>query len=286
MLMNCAAGCAIIAGLYLAASPARAADVAYYETCGPSTLSVGSYSKERDVSVSIVYDHGFWRVVHTLSNGHVYERARQYSLSDATTLAADGIYTSWTGPLNRNPAISMVGRLYMSGGVPHYSETMAKNGEIVMASDAICTFDRPPTGEARPPTAAPVGSPFSVAVATANEAGVYGIQTVGVTLASTYTSMEIDTGCSTMQITKTMADSLVARGEAVEARSGQSLLADGSTHADRRVIINSASIGGKVITNVLSAVGDDNAAMLLGIGALQRFGKFSINPSAHQLVLG
>jgi hypothetical protein len=271
MLMNCAAGCAIIAGLYLAASPARAADVAYYETCGPSTLSVGSYSKERDVSVSIVYDHGFWRVVHTLSNGHVYERARQYSLSDATTLAADGIYTSWTGPLNRNPAISMVGRLYMSGGVPHYSETMAKNGEIVMASDAICTFDR---------------SPFSVAVATANEAGVYGIQTVGVTLASTYTSMEIDTGCSTMQITKTMADSLVARGEAVEARSGQSLLADGSTHADRRVIINSASIGGKVITNVLSAVGDDNAAMLLGIGALQRFGKFSINPSAHQLVLG
>jgi predicted aspartyl protease len=181
-----------------------------------------------------------------------------------------------------------------------------------MASDAICTFDRPPTGEARPPTAAvsapapisatsapelqhvpgfrepdvPAASSSSVTIATADEAGVYGIQTVGVTLGSTYTSMEIDTGCSTMQITKTMADSLVARGEAVEAGSGQSLLADGSTHADRRVIINSVSIGGKVITNVLSAVGDDNAAMLLGIATLQRFGKFSIDAAGHQLVLG
>jgi|SRR5580704_5891325 hypothetical protein len=71
-----------------------AAPVATYDvTCGSSILTVGTYSRDRDVSVSVVYDHGDWRVVHTLSNGHVYERGEQYDLADASN--ARNI--TWTG---------------------------------------------------------------------------------------------------------------------------------------------------------------------------------------------
>jgi hypothetical protein len=81
-------------------SNAAHADSYYSATCGPSILSVGTYSKDRDVRVSVVYDHGAWRVVHTLSNGHVYERGVQYELGDATTSFNDGsTKPTWTGVL-------------------------------------------------------------------------------------------------------------------------------------------------------------------------------------------
>ena len=49
---------------------------------------MGTYSRDRDVSVHAVYDHGYWRVQHTLSNGHVYDRGVQYSINDARARGA------------------------------------------------------------------------------------------------------------------------------------------------------------------------------------------------------
>jgi hypothetical protein len=127
----------------VALAPAAHAAPAYYsETCGSSVLTVGTYSKDRDISVHAAYDNGAWRVVHTLSNGHVYDRGVQYAMSDATVVGADGlVYAKWVGTLRRNPAIMMAGQLAMVGNVPHYLETMVKDGQTIMASDAVCSFD-------------------------------------------------------------------------------------------------------------------------------------------------
>jgi hypothetical protein len=123
---------------------AHAADVYYSETCGSSVLNVGTYSRDRDVSVHAVYDHGYWRVQHTLSNGHVYDRSVQYAINDETYVTGQGVFTFWHGELRRNPAIAMTGQLGTRGSTLTYSETMTKNGVIVMQSEAVCTFDGAP----------------------------------------------------------------------------------------------------------------------------------------------
>jgi hypothetical protein len=108
------------------------------------------------VRVSVVYDHGAWRVVHTLSNGHVYERGVQYELGDATTSFNDGsTKPTWTGVLRRNSSISMTGSLGMRGATLTYDETMVQGGQTIMASEATCRLDgAPPLSYAPPPAAA------------------------------------------------------------------------------------------------------------------------------------
>ena len=91
---------------------------------------------------SEVYDHGAWRVVHTLSSGHVYERGVQYDLRDATASFNDGsTKPTWIGVLRRNSSISMTGSLGMRGATLTYDETMTQNGQIIMASELTCRLD-------------------------------------------------------------------------------------------------------------------------------------------------
>src|SRR5260370_42327914 len=91
----------------LARSNVARADSSYSASCGSSVLTVGSYSRDRDVRVSVVYDHGAWRVVHTLSNGHVYERGVQYDLRDQTSSFNDGTTKpTWTRVLRPHSSIS------------------------------------------------------------------------------------------------------------------------------------------------------------------------------------
>ena len=114
----------------LALSNVVHADSYYSTTCGPSILSVGTYSKDRDVRVSVVYDHGAWRVVHTLSNGHIYDRGMQYDLHDATSSFNDGsTMPTWTGALRRNPAHQHDRLARHAQGTLTYDETMIEGGQ-------------------------------------------------------------------------------------------------------------------------------------------------------------
>ncbi|MFZ0605555.1 MAG: retropepsin-like aspartic protease [Roseiarcus sp.] len=274
---------ALLCGVAL---PAHAADVDYSETCGSSVLLVGSYSKDRDVSVHAVYDHGYWRVLHTLSNGRVYDRGVQYAMSDTTTLGADGIYTSWTGQLNRNPAISMTGHLYMKGGEPRYREVMTKNGQTIMVSDALCSFDSPPTGGARPPVvaSAPAYEPttaFHVPV-TFGRGGAY----VAVSIGATAATMLVDTGATGMTVSASIADQLIASGQATGAQAETVILAGGVKQEFRQVDINAVIIAGHVVNNVHAGVVPDGSDMLLGLGVLAKVSnKFAINVANSTLDL-
>jgi hypothetical protein len=86
--------------------PAHAAPFATYDvSCGASVLIIGTYSPNRDVNVSVVYDHGSWRVVHTLNNGDVYERGVQYDIADTSNASQ----LMWAGTLRRNGPAEIAG---------------------------------------------------------------------------------------------------------------------------------------------------------------------------------
>jgi gag-polyprotein putative aspartyl protease len=296
----------LLASAALAASLATPAHATYFsESCGPPIISIGAAGKTWVTSVHVIYDAGDWHVVHQLSNGTYVDRGNQYAISDQTTIGADKlVYTKWTGPLMRNNALQMTGVLGMKGGVPHYWETLVKNGsETVMQSEAVCSFDNPPApaaapshvattqppagGALQPTGAAPSSGQFAVAL---NDIpGFANTQYVAVTIGAVDYHMTVDTGCSFMTVTPALADWLINNGQATFIRSVQSSLADGSTRTSRFLSIGQISIGGHVLTNVEASDGaadTNDGSMLLGIGVLKRFGKFSIDAAGHQLVLG
>ena len=275
---------ALLCGVAL---PAYAANAYYSETCGSSVLTVGTYSRDRDISVHAVYDHGYWRVIHTLSNGHVYDRGVQYAVSDATTVGADGlIYTKWSGVLNRNPAITMVGQLGMVNGRPVYDEWLMKNGVVEMHSTAACSFDNAPA--APPPVVASAPAPTYAAPATNRlpitfaRSGAY----VAVSIGTMPETMLVDTGATGMTVSASIADQLIASGQATEAQAETVTLAGGVKQEFRQVDINSVTVAGHVVNNVHAGVVPDGSDMLLGLGVLAKVSnKFAINVANSTLDL-
>ena len=111
--------------------------------------------------------------------------------------------------------------------------------------------------------------------------GMGGLQSVNVTTGSTTTSMFVDSGCATTSITAALADKLIANGE---AGSAEFINADGHTSTARQITIHRLVLGGRMLTEVTANVG--GGVQLLGIGVLRRFGRFTIDLNAGQLVLG
>jgi clan AA aspartic protease (TIGR02281 family) len=90
--------------------------------------------------------------------------------------------------------------------------------------------------------------------------------------------MLVDTGCTNMSVTQNIADQLLASGQARRGEDVQSTIADGSTHTEASIVINSMTIGGHVLSNVPAAVAPNGAEMLLGFNVLNRVsGEFAIN---------
>jgi hypothetical protein len=278
-------------------SAANAAPVATYDvTCGASILLVGAYSRDRDVNVTVVYDRGAWRIVHTLSNGHVYERGVQYDLADTSNASN----LMWTGTLRRNPAISMNAWLETGrNGQPVYMETMYKGGQIVMQSRANCSFDSEPSAAPtyEPPVVAQTPAPAPAAynpgggVGGSNGDAVPFIMVgnaihVTVTIGGVPNDMLLDTGAAMSSVTTSLADGLIARGEAHELAPAKFTMANGSSEYERVISVNSITIGSHTRTNVSMSVGPDGSMMLLGLPVLNAIGKFTIDAGSSQLIFG
>ena len=88
----------------------------------------------------------------------------------------------------------------------------------------------------------------------------------------------VDTGCSSpMSIPRLLADTLVRMGLASVTSPAKSTLADGSTQDVDVIVINKITVDGRVLTNVVATVSaGDTAPTLLGLGALNRLGPYSI----------
>lgn len=103
----------------------------------------------------------------------------------------------------------------------------------------------------------------------------------------TIVRMVIDTGATDMTVSRDYAEQLRARGEATVANSADVLLADGSHHQTDQIVIKTVKIGTRTVYNVKSWVMDDpKATMLLGMGVLGQFGKFTIDTAHSQLIFG
>jgi hypothetical protein len=101
---------------------------------------------------------------------------------------------------------------------------------------------------------------------------------VDVYVASYPVEAMVDTGCSfPMSVPKAYADALVRIGLAARSRSAQSILADGSTHPVDMIVIKSITVDGRTLSNVEASVSSsDTAPILLGLGALNRLGSYTI----------
>ena len=98
--------------------------------------------------------------------------------------------------------------------------------------------------------------------------------------------MLLDTGATEMSVTDTVAHTLVDKREASWGANIMAVLADNTTRDTRTILIDRVVIGGKIITNVRAYVVPDGSDMLLGMGVLGRFGKFSIDTVNGRLTLG
>ena len=89
---------------------------------------------------------------------------------------------------------------------------------------------------------------------------------------------EVDTGCSwPMAMPRSLADELLKRGLATRAGSSKAELADGSKHDVDVILIKAITVEGRVLRDVEASVtASPTALILLGLGALNRLGPYTI----------
>jgi clan AA aspartic protease (TIGR02281 family) len=286
--MKFSAGGVVATLVALAVSPADAG-----LNCGMSNVDVGD-SRGGVTSTYIAHNPDrTWVIKHTLVNGTVIDRSLQYAVTDAT----DASKTQWRGVLARNPNLLMVGEVMQlrSNGQPTYNEWLydtAQGGRLLMHSVALCTFDG--ASATPPPTAQPSANsaPATVAARAGEDSvgiisnGRVAVVQVGLGDAAPAVPMLIDTGATEMSVTNTLADELLAKGDAEATSDGTYTLANGQTDQARRVVIHKVRVGPHVLNNMVAAVVPDSAAMLLPFPVLNLIGRFTIDTANNKLIFG
>jgi hypothetical protein len=254
-------------------------------------------------------DDGKWSVVYVLRNGQTVMRENQYDIADK------GNGVSWTGWRDGKQMRASIehynGRLIYAEAVYSGGEKLVGSNYIdcgpapaeepdFVPSDPTYTTGQPvhaepaPTMPAPQPAYAPPAPTMPARPVTVGLHDIPGIMDglyVNVSMgdgSATY-HMTLDTGCSNMNISTALADWMIANGHATVIRPVTSHLADGSEHVGRLLSIDRVSLDGFTVTNVEATDGAPDQSegdMLLGLGVLKKFGKFSIDTVAHQLVLG
>jgi len=283
----------------LAGSPASAG-----LNCGMAKVDVGDSGRVGVVSTYVAHDpNGTWTVKHTLSNGTVIDRSLQYVITDYT----NGNVLQWRGTLMRNPALTMVGEpmTLTATGQPTYNEWLYKNGQLIMHSMALCQFETPPPSVvqpsasvpapvARPPVAAPAPAPAPVAMPATTASADDSVKIVNVDAAayvpvevgSQAVTMLVDTGATVMSLNESVADSLVAKGEAERTVDTTMTMADGHHATVHQIIVHDVKIGAHTLHNVRATITPENAEMLLPFPVLNQFGRFTIDSANNKLIFG
>jgi hypothetical protein len=88
----------------------------------------------------------------------------------------------------------------------------------------------------------------------------------------------VDTGCAwPMAVPKIYADALIRAGLAIRAGASSTTFADGSSHDVGIIMISSINVDGRILHDVEASVSASNQApVLLGLGALNRLGPYTI----------
>jgi gag-polyprotein putative aspartyl protease len=88
--------------------------------------------------------------------------------------------------------------------------------------------------------------------------------------------MQLDTGANISTIKESLADSLVAAGEAIDMGAGEYVMANGTKSTNRTVIVKRLQLGSHRKGDVTMAVVPNDGMQLLGLSVLNSIGTFSI----------
>jgi aspartyl protease family protein len=240
--------------------------------CGTPVVTTGAGDDPNPVvAVEVNHSAGSWQVIHRRANGEIINRANQYSIRDTTNASSTG----WTGSLNRNPNVMMIGKIILYNGI-HYVETihdMSMRGVVTMAMVTECQRLNP----LPKPVVASVAS-TSVPIYSANGSVKLDVLVGGLPI-----RMLLDTGANLMSVTFAVAERLVNDSQGYWKGSRMIRLADGRIVSSPILVVNAVRVGGHVIRDVESAV-TDGEVMLLPFPVLDSIGKFTIDTRNQQLV--
>jgi gag-polyprotein putative aspartyl protease len=96
--------------------------------------------------------------------------------------------------------------------------------------------------------------------------------------------MQLDTGANISTIKESLADSLVAAGEAMDMGTGEYVMANGVKSTHRTVVVQALQLGSHRRGDVPMAVVSNDGMQLLGLSELNSIGTFTVDSASNQLV--
>jgi hypothetical protein len=96
--------------------------------------------------------------------------------------------------------------------------------------------------------------------------------------------MQLDTGANISTIKESLADSLVAAGEAKDMGTGEYVMANGVKSTHRNVVVQSLQLGSHRRGDVPMAAVSNDGMQLLGLSVLNSIGAFTVDSASNQLV--
>lgn len=258
------------------------------------------------VSVEVSYkqeDHA-WRIFHKMVNGQVVARAEQYAITDWSNANK----LQWTGSLNRNRSLQMIGEVKINQrGEITYWEWMydrGKGNQLVMQMGAVCRkaeqprqLERPSseiTPQVKPPVLAYGGVGVNVEAKQAKLKPVRDavpihphldgrVVTMDVIVGGQPLRMMIDTGSTITVITRDIAHHIVMDGQGSWGPIIESKMADDRVIKLPSIIVHSVRIGNHEVKNVRAAI-TDGESLLMGFPILNSIGPFTINTRTRELI--
>ena len=275
LLITTVAATALLSGVNL---PAHALQ------CSNFVQVSGYAGTNPPVSATVSADGGMWSVFYTLKSGMTVDRSTQFAM----VKGSNSTRTEWSGRFFKNPDKWMHGEVQQRSADNHliYIEDLYDRSNNHLAKSEIdCGFAPSPAPAYNPPpvvasTPTPTSSTIDKVPITFSKGGAY----VAVSIGTMPATMLVDTGATGMTVSETIANWLVANGQATNGSTDHATLAGGVQKDFRGIDIGSVSVGGHVVRNVHAGVVPDGADMLLGLGVLAGVSpQFAINVATSTL---
>ena len=266
--------------------------------CFPARTLIGDNNPSpayRGVKTYVRHSSAGWLVFHTLANSEVIDRGSQYRMVDSSTSTAE----QWTGRLNRNPNLIMIGKILVDPRTRlyYYSEEIydqSKGGALIVETVAQCSPVETAIEASGPRTSFPPGIVNDAPDRGSEQAivpmvGDGGTFAVPATINNQLTlKFVVDSGASEVSVPTDVVSTLVRTGTIAATDflgSRTYKLADGSTVPSQRFLIRSLKVGDRTVENVTASIAPVAGQLLLGESFLRRFKSWSIDNSRAALIL-
>jgi predicted aspartyl protease len=230
-------------------------------------------------------DHA-WRIFHHFQNGGVVSRSEQYALVDNTSANK----VQWSGSLNRNRSLFMVGEVKEDGYYYEWLYNRSHNNQLEMTLRSKCHLAEatPRRMETVTPNYVPQRPVQTVPVRPVKDS--VPIHPVGdgmavaldVLIGGNPVRMLLDTGAMMIQITPDLAAKIVMERQGSYGRWANFTMADGRKVKQQIVNIETIKIGSHTLHNVEASVSE--GALIMAFPVVNSIAPFKIDTRNRELV--